>query len=44
MDRQYGILREQGEFMDPVQLTEEENERVNRSSEKKSEDNNNSNK
>lgn len=32
-DKKYSILREQGEFMDPVELNEEENETVNNSEE-----------
>lgn len=28
MDTNYSIIREQGEFMDPVELTEEENATV----------------
>ena len=31
-DKQYGIIREQGEFMEPVQLSEEDNKTVNESS------------
>jgi hypothetical protein len=28
-NKQYSIIREQGEFMDPVQLNEKDNETVN---------------
>jgi len=31
-DKNYGIIREQGEFMEPVMLSEEENATVNESS------------
>lgn len=27
-DNKYSVIREQGEFMDPVELTDEENETV----------------
>lgn len=28
MDTQYNIIREQGEFMDPIELSEDDNEKV----------------
>jgi len=29
-DKEYGIIREQGEYMVPVMLSEEDNQKVNR--------------
>lgn len=35
MDTQYNIIREQGEFMDPVELSEKDNEKVVKTEEQK---------
>ena len=37
-NKQYGIIREQGEYMDPVPLTPEENATVNAEAGKTEED------
>ena len=29
-EKQYGIIREQGEYMDPVPLSEEDNKKINK--------------
>ena len=34
--REYGIIREQGEYMEPIQLTAEENAAVNKEKENES--------
>lgn len=36
-DKQYNIIREQGEYFDPVPLSKEDNEKVNRAEENKDE-------
>ena len=35
MDTQYNIIREQGEFMDPIELSEDDNEKVVKATEEK---------
>ena len=37
-ERNYGIIREQGEFMEPSMLSEEDNKTVNEADEKEKDD------